>query len=114
MSRQAVPVQRGETIDYKNSGAAVISVGDIVPLVNLCGVAEVDIAAGEEGVVAIYGVWEVAAETGVAFSVGDKLYWNTADKKATKTSTGNVYLGFAVAPKASAGTTARFKIGGNA
>lgn len=111
MVRQAMPVQTGKVIDYTNSGAAAISVGDVVPLVNMCGIAEIDIPVGATGTVAIYGVWELAAETSVAFAVGDTVYWDATNKRLTKTATSNVFFGVAVAPKDSAGATARCKIG---
>lgn len=111
MARQAVPVQAGKVIDYLNSGETAISVGDIVPLVNLCGIAETDIAAGKSGAVALYGIWEIAAETGTEFSVGDVVYWDAANSRATKSADGSVFLGVAAAPKASAAALCRVKIG---
>ena len=45
MARQAMPVQTGKVIDYINSGETKINVGDVVPLISLCGIAETDIEA---------------------------------------------------------------------
>ncbi|MDO5115993.1 MAG: DUF2190 family protein [Synergistaceae bacterium] len=111
MSRQAIPVQRGEVIDYKNSGETTISVGDVIVLSNMCGIAETEIKSGESGAVRLDQVWEIGAVTGSAFAVGDIVYWNTTNKYATKTPTNNTLLGIVVAPKASSEAKCRVKIG---
>jgi predicted RecA/RadA family phage recombinase len=114
MSRIAKPVQNGEVIDFLNAGAAEaddIKVGDVVPMVSFCGVAEVDIPHGEMGTVAITKVWDVPSVSGTAFAPGDLLYWSAANKQATKSATGNVQLGVCIAPKAAGQTAARVKIG---
>lgn len=111
MARQAMPVQAGKVIDYINSGETKINVGDVVPLISLCGIAETDIEAGASGAVALYGVWEFTAETSVAFEVGDIVYWDAANNHVTKTAAGGVFLGIVVAPKAASAALARCKIG---
>lgn len=45
---------------------------------------------------------DVAAETGVAWSVGDALYWDATNSRLTKTSTSNTLCGHALEAKASA------------
>jgi predicted RecA/RadA family phage recombinase len=110
MSRQAMPVQTGNVIDYTNTTGALIPVGDIIPLGTICGVAETDIEDGRIGVVNIVGVWDVPSVTG-AFDVGDLLYWDAVAKKATKTDTDNTPLGITVASKGASATTARVKLG---
>jgi predicted RecA/RadA family phage recombinase len=110
MSRQAMPVQAGDVIDYVNTTGSMIAVGSIVPLVSFCGVAETDIEDGRAGAVNIVGVWDIPAASGV-FDVGDLLYWDGANKKATKTDTGNTPLGVAVASKGSGAAAARVKLG---
>ena len=111
MSRIAMPVQTGEVIDYINSGADPIAVGDVVVMETFCGVAEIDIPAGEIGTVAITKVWDVPSVSGTAFVPGDLLYWNATNKQATKTATGNVPLGVCIATKTSGQTITRVKIG---
>ncbi|MBQ9526984.1 MAG: DUF2190 family protein [Fretibacterium sp.] len=111
MARQAMPVQTGDVIDYKNSGEELIAVGSIVPMGNFCGVAEVDIAPGDTGAVCIVGVWEVDSVSSAVFTVGLPIYWDAANTRATNSATGNTPLGMCVAPKASGGTKARVKIG---
>lgn len=109
MAKQAAFVQKGNNIDY--TAAADIAYGDVVPLETRIGVALEDIAAGATGSVTVTGVFEAAAVTGTAFSVGDALYWDETQKKLTKTDTDNIPAGWATEPKASAGTAARVKIG---
>jgi predicted RecA/RadA family phage recombinase len=110
MSRQAVYVQNGNVIDVIAS--ADISVGDVVPLTNMCGVALVDIAANDTGSVKLDGVFTLPTDTGAAWSVGEKVYWDATNKKATKTATSNTPLGFAVTAKVSAGTSCNVKLQG--
>ncbi len=111
MNRIANPVQTGEVIDYTNSGADPIAVGDIVVLTTFCGIAETNIPVGEMGAIAITKVWDVPSVSGTVFAVGDVLYWDAAAKKATKTATNNTRLGVCVASKASGSTRTQVKIG---
>ena len=111
MSRIAMPVQTGEVIDYKNSGTEQINAGDVVPMVKVCGIAEINIAPGETGSVAITKIWEVPSVSGTAFVVGDVIFWDTTAKKATKTATSNTPLGLCVAPKTAGEVRTRVKIG---
>jgi predicted RecA/RadA family phage recombinase len=109
MAKEATFIQSGNVIDY--TAAANIAYGAVVPLVTCVGVALEDIASGATGSVTITGVFEAAAVNTAAFAVGDKLYWDDAANKLTKTDTSNTPAGICVAIKESAGTTARVKIG---
>lgn len=108
MAKQFAFVKEGEVIDY--TAAADIAVGDVVPMVNGCGVALAAIANGATGSVLIDGVGDIPSDTGAAWVVGDLIYWDDTANVGTKTSTSNVALGFAVQAKASAGTSARVKL----
>lgn len=55
----------------------------------------------------------LAAETGVAFSEGDQLYWDGANSRLTATAGANVFIGTAHADKASATATAAVDFGSN-
>ncbi len=110
MARQAMPVQTGDAIDYKNENTEVIAVGSIVPMGNCCGVAETDIAPGDKGAVKIVGVWEVDSVSSAAFTVGLPLYWDDTNNRATNSATDNTPLGICVAPKPSGGTRARVRL----
>ena len=114
MSRQAVPVQAGRVINYLNSTDADITVGDVVGLVSMCGIAETNIPKGQTGAVVLEGVWEVPAVSNAAFSVGDVVYWNASNNYATKTGTNNVFLGIVVEEKGSTATKAKVMLGRSA
>jgi predicted RecA/RadA family phage recombinase len=53
----------------------------------------------------IGGLMEYASETGVAWTAGDKLYWDDTNKRFTKTSTSNTLCALAAEDKASAAAT---------
>lgn len=105
---KAVYIQRGESIEYKNTTSNLIAVGDVVTLDKRIGIAGYNIPAGATGTVHLQGVYELDAETSAAFNVGQTVYLATDKVSAT---TGDVVAGIVVAPKASTGTKARIKIG---
>lgn len=111
MSAMTKPIQIGSQINYTNAGETKISGRDIVPLTNLCGIAQADIEPGETGVLILSGVHEVPAIGTAAFTVGQLVYWDATNKKATNAATSNTALGVVTAPKTAAGTTARVRIG---
>lgn len=110
MARVAIPVSRGEVIDYKNEGGDPIKTGDIVAMKNFCGVAETEIEPGESGAVAIGKIWDVPADNATEFAVGDLLRWD-GTKAVNTESPGNAPLGLCVAPKASSAGKARVRLG---
>lgn len=60
-------IQRGEAIDYTNSGEDVIHLGDVISIGEgyLVGVAMDDIPPKATGTLAVQGVFRVSKETGV-------------------------------------------------
>lgn len=97
-------IQKGEVINYSNSGSAIAS-GDTVVIGALIGIAQTDIAATTgTGSVCLEGVFEVAKTTSLAIAQGDRVYWNTSTKKVTKT-TSDVYMGVAFEAAGSSDTT---------
>jgi predicted RecA/RadA family phage recombinase len=73
----AVYQQPGDVIEYSNSGSA-ISVGDIVVIDNLIGVALVDIANGATGNVALSGVFSGVPKVSAAvIEQGETLVWDS-------------------------------------
>ena len=103
-------IQEGKTIDYTNGGAEEIKYGDVVSEGGKVFVAMENIPVGATGGLRAEGVFEFRAETTAAFVVGDTLYWDKAAQKATKTSTSNTLLGFAVYAKAQATATCIAKL----
>ena len=88
-------VQRGETLDYKNTGDAKIESGEIVKIGEKIGVAACDIEVGETGALAVEGVFAFpAASGGSAIEMGAKVYW-TGEAAA---ASGDTLAGYAAAP----------------
>ena len=110
MAKEATYIQEGKVIDYL--AGADIAVGDVVPLgTTKIGIAVTDIANGATGAVAVTGVYQIAASTSVAMSVGDVVYWDVADGNLNATSTDNIKAGIVVEAKLQAGATAKVLIG---
>ena len=104
MAKKAIRVQDDGVLDY--TAAAAIAVGDVVPLGSTCvGIAKTSIAVGETGALDTSGLFDVAAETGTAWSIGDVIYWDATNNVATKTATGNTRMGIASLAKLSATAT---------
>lgn len=104
-------IQKGETIDFKNSGASEIAYNDVVNLTTRIGIAGETIAVGATGSLNVEGVYELPADGAAAFAVGDALYWDPANNILTKTSAEMVPAGWCVEPKTAAAVTGRVKIG---
>jgi predicted RecA/RadA family phage recombinase len=91
------------TIKHTHSAATVT---DTVYLLNGRVMMAMNSAALSVANIFLYtGLIEYASETGVAWTAGDKLYWDDTGKKFTKTSTSNTLCGIAAEDKASAAAT---------
>jgi predicted RecA/RadA family phage recombinase len=102
-------VQAGKIINYTNLSVSDIAYGDVVVLSGRIGVASCPIPVGATGTVALEEVYEMPAETTAAFAVGQKLYWDSTNKRLTATA-GDVYAGIATEVKAAAGSVATVKM----
>lgn len=91
---QATFVHDGTTIDH--TPASAIAAGEVVVLGNVALVAKGPIEANRLGALATCGVFDFVKQSGVAFSVGDAIYWDDNNNYANKTTTG-AYVGIAVA-----------------
>lgn len=93
---KAAYYQRGETLDYKNSGSEAIEAGEIVLIGNRIGIAATLIKSGQLGTVDVVGVFAMpkAAE---AITIGALVYWDAAAGNITATSTKNTLAGYAAA-----------------
>lgn len=107
---QATFVQDGRSIDY-TPGAAVAS-GDVVVQGELVGVARTPIATNTLGSLAVDGVFDFSKATGggTAITAGANVYWDTTNKVATTTATGNKLIGKCVKAAADAATTVRVRM----
>jgi len=112
MSKQFTFTQErlgGSTVDYTATNA--ITVGDVVPLGTAgVGIAKTSLATGDFGVLATEGQGDVVAETGVAWAIGDVVYWDATAANGTKTATSNALLGIAISAKASATAVGRISL----
>lgn len=84
MSKQMI--QDGKTVDFVSLGA--VALGEVLEFANAIGIALA--AASGAGItipVAMEGVWELTKETGVAFTVGQKLYWDATNNRVDATNT---------------------------
>lgn len=101
--------QKGDVLTYENGSGSDISANDIVVMGDTVGIALVDIADGEEGSVAIAGVYEVAKAAGTAWSQGDVVDWDASAEAfdiGITPATGDVSgCGIAAAGAADADTT---------
>ena len=105
-------VQPGKILDYVNSGSAIKS-GDVVVIGDQIGVAIDDIAATTgEGAVRMEGVFELAKNSGEAFAVGDKLFWDADPGELTAVASGNTPAGICFKAAEEADVLALVKLGG--
>lgn len=88
--------------------AAAIAAGDLIKIGGggMVGVAAYGADEDEETELALSGVFELA-KAEVAISQGDKLYYVEADKKLSKTATGNTFAGYAYADAAAGDATVK-------
>jgi len=90
-------VQEGETIEYANAGAAILS-GAVVAIGNQVGVAEVDIAATTgSGSVQMCGVFSLAKVGSQAWAQGDLVFWDKTNLRFTKTASSDADLAAGIA-----------------
>ena len=107
----AIYIQKGEILDFTNTGETDIEYHDVVSLTNRIGIAKESITTGSTGSVAVVGVYELPADTTAAFVTGEPLYWDETNAKVVKT-TGDIVAGWAFADKVTADSTVLVKIGG--
>lgn len=109
----AIYVQEGSNIDFLNTTGADIKYKDIIVTGSGIMIAAEDIAQNKTGTVNTEGVFEFPAINTTAFAIGDKLFWDATAGKITNVASGNTPVGYAVAAKAQAGTTAVVKLAPN-
>jgi predicted RecA/RadA family phage recombinase len=102
-------IQKGETIDYINPGAA-IAYGDVVNLGSRIGIAGEAIAVGATGSIHTTGVFELDAINNAGFAVGDTLYWDPVALNLTNVAVGNIPAGWATETKLLAAAVARVRL----
>lgn len=106
---QASYVQRGESIDYKNTDSTDIKANDVVSLTTRIAVAGCDIPVGTVGSLHVMGVYDLPAVNTEEFTVGQEVYWK--NNKLTGTADGAIPAGWVVEAKATSKSMSRIKIG---
>ena len=89
----AVFWQRGEALDYLNSGSTTIEANTIVLYGSRIGVIGCDIAPGEVGSLHVAGVFRMPKTGTSAIAAGTDVYWD--GDGITNASSGNTKAGFA-------------------
>jgi predicted RecA/RadA family phage recombinase len=82
--------------------------GEVVVIGDLHGVASINAAEGADLVFVTEGVFELPKVAANAFTVGAKVYYDSAAKLVTTTASGNTLIGAAV--EAAIATTATVKV----
>jgi len=106
---KAVFVQKGDILDFTNSGTTDIEYMEVVVVGARIGVAQEPIAKDATGSVSVSGVYQIPADSTTAFAVGDELFWDKTNGKAIKTA-GGISAGWAFADKTVAGIDILVKI----
>ena len=106
-------IQPGDVITVTAPTGGVSS-GDGVLIGSLFGVAATDAAETEETEIRTTGVVELPKVSTDVVAVGDKLYWDAAQKLLTVTDTANTLVGVAVTAAGNPSATVRVRLNGAA
>lgn len=107
-------VQDGNTIDHIPTSD--VSAGDVISMGGLLGIAHVPIPADTHGAIRLSGVYDVVktanATSGLAFTIGATVYWNTTTKLAVDAAgAGIITLGVCVVAAGKGDGLVRTKVG---
>jgi predicted RecA/RadA family phage recombinase len=116
--------QRGESIDYVNSGDTKIDANTVILYGSRLGIAGADIPAGEKGTLLVEGVYELPkdyGDSGKAITAGQEVQWDNSNSyikaavaqvvaEGAVTTEASPVHGYAVAAAASTDKTVLVKI----
>lgn len=105
---EATYKKQGDMLDY-TPGTAVAA-GEVIVQGALVGIAGRDIAAGELDALALTGIFDVFKLSTDAVTVGQVLYWDAGNNRATTTASTHKRLGLATAASASGQTQVLCKL----
>ncbi|RWO29584.1 MAG: DUF2190 family protein [Mesorhizobium sp.] len=91
-------IQPGDTITLTNedvTDAADLASGDGYLSGSIFGVAQTDVAVGDDGEFAVVGVWELPKVSAQAWTRGQRIYWAVATGECTTTAGSNKLIGVA-------------------
>lgn len=86
--------------------------GEALLLGTIVGIAQGDVASGDEVVIVRRGVFDHAKTSAQAWTLGAKIYWDDTNKVFTTTASGNILCGAAVAVAANPSSTGRVLLDG--
>lgn len=104
--------QHGDTLDFVAPSGGVVS-GSPVRIGNLLVVPVVTAAVGVTFAGRIEGVFDVVkhgAGSGQAWAAGDPVYWDAGNSRFTRTASGNLLAGVAVAAALTGDTAGAVKL----
>lgn len=116
--------QRGESIDYTNSGDTTLAANTVVLYGSRLGIVAADIPAGKTGALLVEGVYELPkeyADSGKALTAGQEVQWDNSNSyikaavaqvvaEGAVTTEASAVHGFVVAAAASAAQKVLVKI----
>ncbi|TGX97709.1 DUF2190 family protein [Hominisplanchenecus murintestinalis] len=103
--------QRGEALDYTNTGTKTIEANTIISFGGHIGIAGTDILPGEVGSLHVTGVFEMPKTDAAAIEMGTEVYFDGEGITATKGDSA-IPAGYAVQAAAAADTVILVKLGG--
>lgn len=103
-------VKPGNTLTLTPSAAVASGVGFLFGA-SLFGVAANDVANGVAGEFVTEGVVDIAKTSALAIAVGDRLFWDAANRVVNKTATAQQCVGIAVSAAANPSDTVQMKLG---
>jgi predicted RecA/RadA family phage recombinase len=89
---------------------AAVASGEVVVIGDIHGVAAGDAASGAPVDLVTEGVFELPKVSALAIAIGDKVYWQAAEKLVSKTASGNTLIGVAVTAAANPSGTVNVKL----
>ena len=101
--------QRGEALDYTNTGSNKIEVGTVVKIGTRIGIAGDDINPKETGVIHVTGVYEFKKTGTNEIKMGTTVYFD--GNGITETAGSNAVAGYAAEDAVASATSIKVKIG---
>jgi predicted RecA/RadA family phage recombinase len=87
-------VMPGDALPFTASGA--LTAGAVHLVGSMIGIVQDTVANGEDGLLVLKGVYDIAKIPSQAWTVGQAVYWDFTNSYATGLATGNRYIGTAV------------------
>lgn len=101
--------QRGEALDYTNTGSDKITVGTVVKIGTRIGIAGDDIAPNAVGTLHVSGVFEFKKTGSSEIKMGTTVYFDGTG--ITETEAGNTVAGYAAENARASASTIKVKVG---